>query len=252
MQAEKKNIVVSSILLGTCVLFLLLLLMSQWEYMIILNDTLYRFCSAIINIGIFFFVFFVEMILWLTNWRKYRRNRKETRRLNTILNISSIGALLFCLLFFVFFIFGAGRPANATNNLKITKEDEQTILNYLNSSKIDHDALREGEKTASAFDILGTDRYKIYLLFVTRHYLTQDNQNKLTSGTAGPAVLYVSDKKGRLQIIDYRLPNDETVFERYLNQLFPENILKDMDNYNERANKLESELESRIGGKIIK
>lgn len=135
---------------------------------------------------------------------------------------------------------------NSSNTLKITKDDEKIILEYLDTKTNDISSPREG-KMYSAFEILGTDSDKIYIWMLKVECLKQDNEVKMTNGVSLPIVLNVEVMEDKIEIKSHKYPEDGDLYAKSIKKLFPENVRNVMSNkYNERAIQLEEIIRNRV------
>jgi hypothetical protein len=139
---------------------------------------------------------------------------------------------------------------NSSNSLKITENDEETILEYLDTKTNDISSPREG-KMYSAFDILGTDSDKIYIWMLKEECLKQGNEVKMTNGVSLPVVLYVETVEDKIEIKNHKFPEDGEQIGKSRRKLFPENVRNVMsNNSNERIIQLEEIIRNRAKEEI--
>lgn len=150
------------------------------------------------------------------------------------------------ILLLMIFVLGGCNSAinNASNSLKITLEDEKLIRDYLDTKTDDILKARYG-KVYSAFDVLGTDKDRIYVWVHKEEYFKEGNSLVSEDAVAMPLVLYISIDKG-LEINSHKGPEDGTGYGKSMRSLFPENIKNSINtDYNERASRLSEEAKSR-------
>ncbi|MEG0775688.1 hypothetical protein [Clostridium sp.] len=135
---------------------------------------------------------------------------------------------------------------NSSNSLEITKEYEGVILEYLDKNTDDINSPRNG-KMYSAFNVLGTDTDKIYVWMLKEEFLKQNSEINMTNGVSLPLVLYINTEKDKIEIINHKYPEDGEGYGRSLKKLFPQNVIKVMnDNHNESVEKLEEIIKNRV------
>lgn len=154
--------------------------------------------------------------------------------------------VIFVLLLAVLFIrFNFGLK-NSFNSLEITKIDEKTISEYLNTKTDDILAATDG-RVYSSFTILGTDKDRIYLWLLKEEYIKKDNDITLQSGVSLPVVLYIKNDSNKIEIISHKIPADGAEHEETMRKLFPRNIRNKINhNNNERAKSLELDIKNRV------
>ena len=137
---------------------------------------------------------------------------------------------------------------NSSNYLKVTKDDEKIILEYLDTKTNDISA-PSGGKMYSAFDVLGTDDNKIYIWVVKEQFIKHDSE--MIQGTGGvslPVVLNIKTIDGKIKVIDHKSPRDGNEGAKDIKKLFPENVRNLMNkNNNERVTRLEEFIRNRAG-----
>lgn len=154
--------------------------------------------------------------------------------------------IIFILLIAFFFIRYNFGLRNSFNSLEITKVDERTISEYLDTKTNDILAATDG-RVYSAFTILGTDKDRIYLWLLKEEYIKKDNDITLQSGVSLPVVLYIKDDGNNIEIISHKIPADGAEHEKTMRKLFPRNIRNNINhNYNERAKSLELDIKNRV------
>lgn len=135
---------------------------------------------------------------------------------------------------------------DASNSLKITKEDEKIILEYLDTKTNDVSSPRGGTMY-SAFTVLGTDSDKLYIWMLKEETLKQGSEVIMTNGTSLPLVLYIKTGEEKIIITNHKYPEDGQGNGKSIRKLFPENVRKVMsNNYNERADQLEEIIKNRV------
>lgn len=139
---------------------------------------------------------------------------------------------------------------NPTNSLKITKEDEKAILEYLDTKTNDISSPRAG-KMYSAFEVLGMDSNKIYIWMLKEEYLKQGSEIKMTNGVSLPVVLNIEVVEDKIEIKSHKFPEDGEGNGESIKKLFPENVRKVLsNNHNERVTKLEETIMNRVKEQI--
>jgi len=94
-----------------------------------------------------------------------------------ILKLMKTGSIIVFMLSIIIIFAGCGEiKTDATNELKITPDDEKTIQEYCDMKTDDIARASEG-KMYSAFKILGTDKDKIYIWLVKREYSKSEWQD---------------------------------------------------------------------------
>lgn len=135
---------------------------------------------------------------------------------------------------------------NSSNSLKITKDDEKVILEYLDKKTNDISSPRGG-KMYSAFDILGTDSNRIYIWMLKEECLKQGNEVKMTNGVSLPVVLNIEIVTNKIVIKSHKFPGDGEGNGESIKRLFPANVINLMsNNHNERVTQLEEAIQRRI------
>lgn len=167
------------------------------------------------------------------------------------MKIKRISIFVFLLSITIFFIGCNSKLENSSNTLKITKEDEKTILEYLDIKTIDIDEARVG-KMYSAFSILGTDEDSIYIWLLKEEYFKQGNEIVQQGGVSLPVVLYIEKSKNGIEIKNHKYPGDGEQYGKDIKKLFPRNVIDEINrNYNERVEKLEEIIKSRVEEELI-
>lgn len=95
---------VSIILISTCVIFILLLALLQWNYLTNINYGLHEFLAVLINAVIVLIP--VEVIVWFIVWRRYRISKSKPIICNRILNIISVLSIVACAAVMTFYVNG--------------------------------------------------------------------------------------------------------------------------------------------------
>lgn len=98
------NKLVSVIFIFTCVIFILLLILLEWDYLTNISYGLHESFAVLINIGIVLIP--IEALVWFIGWRRYHRNSSDSIICNTILNIISVLALIACVIIIIFYVNG--------------------------------------------------------------------------------------------------------------------------------------------------
>jgi len=148
----------------------------------------------------------------------------------------------------VLFIFVGCNSAvkNSPEPIKITKEDEKVILEYLDTKTNDISSPRYG-KMYSSFVVLGTDSDKIYIWMLKEEYLKKNGQVAMISGVSLPVALYVKAGKDIIEIEDHKYPKDGNRYAESIKKLFPENVTKEIfANNNQRVKQLEETIKNRV------
>ncbi|KOA18837.1 hypothetical protein CLHOM_27760 [Clostridium homopropionicum DSM 5847] len=148
---------------------------------------------------------------------------------------------------FIFILVGCNsKTKNYAEPIKITKEDEKVILEYLDTKTNDISLPRYG-KMYSSFIVLGTDADKIYIWMLKEEYLNKNGQVTRVSGVSLPAVLYTKAGKDKIEIEDHKYPEDGSRYVASIIKLFPESVRNVMFvNNNERVKQLEEAIQNRI------
>lgn len=117
---------------------------------------------------------------------------------------------------------------DASNTLKITENDEKTILEYLNINTKDIANSSKG-KIFNAFKILGTDKDRIYIWLVKKEYFKKEDQNTLEDGSVVslPVVLYIKKVDDGISVTKHKCPPDGVNYGKVVTKLFPSNIRKE-------------------------
>jgi hypothetical protein len=82
------------------------------------------------------------------------------------------------------------KKITTTNPLKITQNDKKIILNYLDTKTNDIAYPSKG-KMYSAFELLGTDKDKIYIWLVKEEYIKTGTNLERGQGVSLPVVLKI-------------------------------------------------------------
>lgn len=139
-----------------------------------------------------------------------------------------IGTMFVYLLSILIIFAGCGEiKTDATNALKITPNDEKTIQKYCDTKTDDIDS-SEG-KRYSAFELLGTDKDRIYIWLIKTVYIKnegQDDTPESGSSVSLPVVLYIKNDGKGITIISHKWPHDGKDWGRDVVRLFPPNIRK--------------------------
>lgn len=148
---------------------------------------------------------------------------------------------------FIFILAGCNpKTKNYAESIKITKEDEKVILEYLDTKTNDISLPRYG-KMYSAFVVFGTDADKIYIWMLKEEYLNKNGQVTKASGVSLPVVLYAKAGKDKIEIEDHKYPEDGSRYVASIIKLFPESVRNQMFvNNNERVKQLEEAIQNRI------
>lgn len=135
----------------------------------------------------------------------------------------------------------AGQPSNS---ITITKADEKTIEEYINTKTDDISSAREG-KMYSAFALLGSDKDRIYLWVLKEEFVKAGDRIVQQNGVSLPVVLYVKDTGNGIEIKNHKYPEDGEGYGKSLKKLFPESVINIISkNHNERVTKLEETIKS--------
>ncbi|KAA5806606.1 MULTISPECIES: hypothetical protein [Thermoanaerobacterium] len=110
-----------------------------------------------------------------------------------------------------------------TNPLKITQNDKKIILNYLDT-KTNDIAYPNKEKMYSAFELLGTDKDKIYIWLVKEEYIKTGTNLERGQGVSLPVVLKIKKNSKGISIISHDFPKDGVNYNKDVKKLFPANI----------------------------
>jgi hypothetical protein len=139
------------------------------------------------------------------------------------MKIGTIFIFIFSII--IFFTGCNSTKAEATNNLKITRNDEKVILEYLDMKTKDIANSSKG-KMYSTFKLLGTDDDRIYIWLVKKEYLKKEGQNTPGSGSVVslPVVLFVNKGEKGISITSHNTPPDGANFGKAVSRLFPTNI----------------------------
>lgn len=120
-----------------------------------------------------------------------------------------IGSMIVFMLSIIITFTGCGEiKTDATNVLKITPNDEKTIQEYCDTKTDDIDISPEG-KMYSAFELLGTDKDRIYIWLIKRMYIKNEGQDeKPESGdtVSLPVDLYIKNDGKGISIIGHKYP----------------------------------------------
>ncbi len=155
------------------------------------------------------------------------------------------GIILVVLLTVILTLIGCS-PRNAPNNLIVAKEDEETILNYLDMQTDDISSPNLG-KMYSAYEILGTDTNRIYMWVIKEECTIIGKDVNMSNGVSLPVVLYIQTMQDGIVIEDHKVPRDGVWYGQDIKQLFPENVILAMQNdHNERVAKLEEKIHARV------
>jgi len=111
-------------------------------------------------------------------------------------------------------------------------------------------------KVFCAYDVLGTaskaEGTDVYVWALCGEYYL--NNTVLTLGTASslPVALYEKNSDGIFTVIGYEIPSDGTAYMSDIQRIFPSDAIQamcheDANCYNERARRLESEIEQKAG-----
>jgi hypothetical protein len=110
-----------------------------------------------------------------------------------------------------------------TNPLKITQNDKKIILNYLDTKTNDIAYPSKG-KMYSAYELLGTDKDKIYIWLVKEEYIKAGTNLERGQGVSLPVVLKIKKSSKGISIISPDFPKDGVNYNKDVKKLFPANI----------------------------
>ena len=131
--------------------------------------------------------------------------------------------ILFCTIIILAFVLSK----NGSHEIfKITENDEKVILEYLDKKTNDiAKPIKSNDKMYSAFKLLGTDQYKIYIWLVKMEY-TKIGKQVSNEGNAVsvPVVLKINKNNKGISIISHKYPEDGASYGKNIKSLFPSNI----------------------------
>lgn len=138
----------------------------------------------------------------------------------------------------------------SSNSLKVTKDDEKIILEYLDTKT--NDILAPlGEKMYSAFVVLGTDNNKIYIFMLKKDFIKHGNEMISNGGVSTPVVLSVETSDGKIKITGHKFPRDGEEGSRDAKRLFPRNVRSYLDKIrNSGSNQLQEAIDNRVKEEI--
>lgn len=127
---------------------------------------------------------------------------------------------------------------NENNSLNITKEDENTIREYLDDNTR-NDIVDSNEETYSVFKVLGTGTDEIYLWVL--------KESRSGEGASMPVLLNAKRDNGTLNIITYKIPRDGALYSKDIKKMFPKSVQKheiliDTNKHNAMIQDLEKQL----------
>lgn len=99
---DNKSISVN--LISTCVIFILSLVLLEWDFLTNISYSLHEFFAVLINIGMVLIP--IEALVWFIFWRRYHINRSGSIIFNTILNLISVLSLVACVIIITFYANG--------------------------------------------------------------------------------------------------------------------------------------------------
>ncbi|MFL0247109.1 hypothetical protein [Candidatus Clostridium stratigraminis] len=139
----------------------------------------------------------------------------------------------------------------SSNSLKISKDDEKIILEYLDTKT--NDILAPlGGKLYSAFTVLGTDDNKIYILMLKEEFIKHGNEMIQNGGVSAPMVLNVQTNDGKIKIIGHKYPRDGEEGSIDLKRLFPKNVRNVLNKIrNDGSFNLQDAIKNRIKGENL-
>ena len=115
-------------------------------------------------------------------------------------------------------------PKDSADCLELTEEDERIIINYLNNN-MDNNSKNRIQKTYSTFEIIGTDKKKVYLYLSQQSYYVLNGELKTENTWLCPVVLTIKDKNGKISIVKHQVPRDGSEYGKDRRRLFPKNVL---------------------------
>lgn len=126
-------------------------------------------------------------------------------------------------IFFVYLLLH--KNLNLNKDIKISKDDENIILNYLDKETNDIAYSKNG-RMYSSFKLLGTSQDKLYIWMSKVEYFKLGNAITHENGDAvsSPLVLYVKKTGNKLLIIKHDSPKDGEDYNKTLQKLFPSGI----------------------------
>lgn len=113
---------VSVIFISTCVIFILLLVLFEWDYLTNISYQLNGFFAVLITAGII--IIPVEAIVWFIVWIRYHANKSNSIVCNRILNIVAVLSFVTCAAVMTFYAneMTSGGYANDIEKYSINKE----------------------------------------------------------------------------------------------------------------------------------
>ena len=132
---------------------------------------------------------------------------------------------------------------NSANIVKITQNDEKTILDYLDTKTQDIANSSKG-KVYSAFKIIGTEQDKIYIWLVKKEYFKKEGLSYLEDGSVVslPVVLYAKRNESGISVIGHKFPPDGVDYGKKVTRLFPPYIRKEFPDYDVKDKLIEDTL----------
>ncbi|MEG6565701.1 hypothetical protein V6B95_01860 [Thermoanaerobacterium saccharolyticum] len=117
----------------------------------------------------------------------------------------------------------SSQKITTANPLKITQNDKKIILNYLDTKTNDIAYPSKG-KMYSAFELLGTDKDKIYIWVVKEEYIKAGTNLESGQGVSLPVVLKIKKSSKGISIISHDFPKDGVNHNKDVKKLIPANI----------------------------
>lgn len=138
-------------------------------------------------------------------------------------------------------VIGCDREANSNKSYLLSAADHTIIETYINHHLADED----DEHVLSVHEVLGSNKGtgEIYVWIMVEGYTKNVHRIEKTSGLSQPVLLKVSDKNGRLEIIDHTTPRDGDHYPKDIKKMFPDFVIDKFGNIEENLRK---ELEEKF------
>lgn len=134
---------------------------------------------------------------------------------------------LFTIILIVLIVFsGCNSSKNISfDTLKITKDEENLILDYLDNKTNDIARSKNG-KMYSAFKLLGASQDKLYIWVSKVEYFKEGNEitHKCGDAVSTPVVLTFKKTDKSISIVRHEHPKDGESYNKNVKKLFPPNI----------------------------
>jgi len=158
--------------------------------------------------------------------------------------------ITFIFIFSIILIFSGCNSTvkNSSGSLKVTKDDEKIILEYLDTKTNDILA-PSGGKMYSSFTVLGTDKNKIYIFMLKEEFMKHDSEMIRNGGVSTPLVLNVETIDGKMKITSHKFPGEGDKNAKDMKKLFPENIRNEINQLrNNPTVPLQEDIDNRVKG----